>query len=94
MVQISDFIRGRDYSYREFLSIYEKSAEKVFAKSDRPVEYDHTILTTYDISLQKLSTEATALQNLLAFFLPRLDPRETFGEYYGRCRRYAIRVSC
>lgn len=74
MAQISDFICGRDYSYREFLSVYEKSAEKVFAKSDRPVEYDHTLLTTYDISLQKLSTEATALLNLLAFFDPDSIP--------------------
>jgi hypothetical protein len=42
----------------------------VYAKSDRPVEYDHTVLTTWDISLQKLSTEARTLQNLLIFFDP------------------------
>jgi hypothetical protein len=70
MVQLSDFIRDRAYSYAELLKIYDKSAEKVYAKSDRPVEYDHTVLTTWDISLQKLSTEARTLQNLLIFFDP------------------------
>jgi predicted ATPase len=70
MVQLSDFIRDRGYSYAELLKIYDKSAEKVYAKSDRPVEYDHTVLTTWDISLQKLSTEARTLQNLLIFFDP------------------------
>ncbi|KAB5575359.1 tpr repeat-containing protein [Coniochaeta sp. 2T2.1] len=46
------------YSYGEFLKIYQKSAEKVFAKSDKPGEYDHTVLTTWDISLQKPFGEA------------------------------------
>ena len=74
MVQISNFIRDRGYSYGEFLRMYEKSAEKIFAKSEPPVEYNHTLLTTWEISLQSLSTEATALQNLLAFFDPDTIP--------------------
>ncbi|KAK4221160.1 hypothetical protein QBC38DRAFT_461780 [Podospora fimiseda] len=72
MVQISGFIRDRGYSYTEFLRIYEKSADRVFAKSDRPVEYDHTLLTTWEISLQNLSDEAARLQNLLSCFDPDL----------------------
>ncbi|KXX82641.1 putative disease resistance protein RDL6 [Madurella mycetomatis] len=74
MVQISGFIRDRGYSYSEFLAIYQKSADRVFAKSERPVEYDHTLLTTWEISLQKLSDEAMRLQNLLACFDPDLVP--------------------
>lgn len=74
IAQISDFIRDRGCSYGEFLRIYEKSAAKVFVKLERPVEYDHTLLTTWDISLQKLSTEATTLQNLLVFFDPDMIP--------------------
>lgn len=74
MVQIGDFIRDRHYSYSDFLRVYEKSAEKVYSKSDRPVEYDHSVLTTWEISLQKLSAEATTLQNLLVFFDPDLIP--------------------
>lgn len=75
MAQISDFIRDRGYSYAEFLRVYEKSAEKVLAKSEPPVEYDQTLLTTWDISLQKLSAEATRLQSLLVFFDPDLIPQ-------------------
>lgn len=63
MVQISGFMLDRGYSYSEFLAIYERSADRVFARSDRPVEYDHTLLTTWEISLQKLSREAMKLQN-------------------------------
>jgi hypothetical protein len=74
MVQISNFIRDRGYSYGEFLRMYEKSAEKIFARSEPPVEYDHTLLTTWEISLQRLSTEATTLQNLLVFFDPDAIP--------------------
>ncbi|KAK0702012.1 tpr repeat-containing protein [Lasiosphaeria miniovina] len=80
MVQISDFIRDRGYSYGEFLKVYEKSAERVFAKSERPVEYDHTLLTTFEISLQKLSEEAASLANLLACFDPDLIPERLLTE--------------
>lgn len=73
MVQISDFIRDRGYSYTGFPRIYKKSAAKIFAKSEKPVEYDDTVLTIWNI-LQKLSEEATELQNLLVFFDPDLIP--------------------
>lgn len=74
MVQISIFIRRRGCSYGEFLRIYEKSAEKIYTNSEPPVEYNHTLLTAWEISLQSLSTEATALQNLLVFFDPDAIP--------------------
>lgn len=74
MVQISDFIRDRGYSFTEFLRIYKKLAEKIFAKLEKPVEYDGTVLTTWNTSLQKLSEEATKLQKLLVFFDPNLIP--------------------
>ncbi|KAK4250129.1 hypothetical protein C7999DRAFT_38842 [Corynascus novoguineensis] len=74
MAQISNFIRDGSYSYAEFLETYEKSAEKIFAKLEPPVEYNHTLLTTWDISLQNLSAKAAALQNLLVFFDPDTIP--------------------
>jgi len=70
LMQLSDFIRDRGYSYSELLRLYDKSAERVYAKSGTPIEYGHTVLTTWDISLQNLSSDAKALQNLLAFFDP------------------------
>ncbi|EFW99250.1 tpr repeat-containing protein [Grosmannia clavigera kw1407] len=68
--QVADFIRERGCTYAEFLKIYDKSAHKVLAKADNLVGYDHTVLTTWEISLEKLSAEAARLQNLLVFFDP------------------------
>ncbi|CAK7200406.1 hypothetical protein SEUCBS139899_003101 [Sporothrix eucalyptigena] len=70
MVQIGNFIRNRSCSYAEFLRMYEKSAEKILKRSDKPVEYEHTVLTTWELSLHGLSDDGRHLQNLLAF----LDP--------------------
>lgn len=74
MVQISDFIRTRGYSYVEFLRIYKKSAEKIFAKCDIPIEYHASILTTWETSMEGLSEDAKNLQNLLVLFDPDLIP--------------------
>ncbi|KAK3381006.1 tpr repeat-containing protein [Podospora didyma] len=77
---ISDFIRHRGYSYSEFLNVYDKSAERVFAKFERPVEYDHTPLTTFEIFLQMLSEKATSLAKLLACCHPDLIPERLLTE--------------
>jgi hypothetical protein len=73
-MQISDSIRDRGYSYSEFLALYKKSAERIFVKLGTPVEYNSTVLTTWDVSLEKLSPEATLLQQLLVFFDPDIIP--------------------
>lgn len=70
LAQLSDFIRDRGYSYGELLRLYDKSTEKVYAKLGVPIEYDHTVLTTWDLSSQSFSVEARSLQTLLAFFDP------------------------
>jgi NB-ARC domain len=73
-VQISEFIIDRGYSYEELLQVYKKSAEKVFARSGTPVQYEHTLGTVWDVSFQRLSTESKALLNMLAFFDPDQIP--------------------
>lgn len=70
MNEASGFMGERGCSYEEFLWIYRKSAEKIFAKSKPPIEYKYTTLTTWDTSLERLSNESRILQNLLAFFDP------------------------
>lgn len=69
LVQISEFIHDRGYSYEEFLPIYKRSAEKIFARSETAAEYEYTLTTVWDIFLQKLSSESNTLLSLLAFFL-------------------------
>lgn len=70
IVQMSEYIRDRGCSYEEFLRIYRKSASKIHAKGETPMEYDHTLSTVWDISLQNLPQDASTLQNFTAFFDP------------------------
>ena len=74
MVQISEFINDRGYSYEELLPAYQKSANKIFARSGAPVQYEHTLDTVWNVSFECLSTESRALLNILAFFDPDLIP--------------------
>ena len=70
IVQISDFIRDRQYSFSEFVPLYRSSAKRIIAKGEAPSEYNHTIGTVWEMSLQKLSGDARTLQQLLAFLEP------------------------
>lgn len=70
IVQMSEYIRDRGCSYEEFLLIYRKSASKIHAKGETPMEYNHTLSTVWDISLQNLPQDASTLQNFTAFFDP------------------------
>lgn len=74
LVAIGDYIRDRGCDYVEFLDIYFKSSKKIIARSKQPVGYDYTLLTTWDISMEKLSDEARVLQNLFAFLDPDVIP--------------------
>ncbi|CAG9981562.1 unnamed protein product [Clonostachys byssicola] len=74
MIQVSDFIRDLSCSYAEFLEIYKKSAERLFPKLDIPIDYNATALTTWEVSVERLSEDAKNLLNLLVFFDPGLIP--------------------
>lgn len=70
IVQISDFIRDRQYSFSEFLPLYRSSAKRIIAKGEALSEYNYTIGTVWELSLQKLSEDARTLQQLLSFLEP------------------------
>lgn len=70
IVQISDFIRDRQYSFSEFLPLYRSSAKRIIAKGEALSEYNYTIGTVWALSLQKLSEDARTLQQLLSFLEP------------------------
>ena len=50
----NDFIRDRQYSYSQFLALYQSSASKIIAKSETPLEYNHTLGTVWNLLLEKL----------------------------------------
>lgn len=70
IVQISKYIRDRGCSYEEILRIYRKSASEIHAKGEAPTEYNHTLSTVWDDSLQQLPQDASILLNFTAFFDP------------------------
>lgn len=70
IVQISDFIRDRQYSFSEFLPLYRSSAKRIIAKGEALSEYNYTIGTVWELSLHKLSEDARTLQQLLSFLEP------------------------
>ena len=70
LAQIGQFIRERGYSYEEFLRLYEKSAARIHSRGESLPEYNHTLSTVWDISIENLPQDARVLQSLLAFFDP------------------------
>ena len=52
----------------------------MYAKLGAPIEYDYTVLTTWDLSTQTLSVEARSPQILLAFFDPDSVPERLISE--------------
>jgi hypothetical protein len=70
IVQVSEFIRDRGSSYTEFLTLYQKSSAKILARGEVPLEYNHTLSTVWELSLNNLPQDASTLQKLIAFFDP------------------------
>lgn len=70
MVQMSSFIRNRGCSFEEFLVLFKKFTSKIISKSDPLLEYDLTLSTVWNLSLESLSPKSRNLLNLLAFFDP------------------------
>ncbi|KAF2267608.1 TPR-like protein [Lojkania enalia] len=74
MTHMSSFIQYRGYSYLEFLAMYKEHSERIFKKDQAQVDYEHTLNTVWDLSLESLSPNARSLLNLLSFFDPDLIP--------------------
>ncbi|KAF2755485.1 hypothetical protein EJ05DRAFT_502944 [Pseudovirgaria hyperparasitica] len=74
IVHMSSFIQDRGSTYEEFLDLFKKHAERILASSQTQVDYDHTLYTVWDSSMQSLSTNAKTLLSLLSFFDPNAIP--------------------
>ena len=68
--QIAGFIRQRKIRLHDFLPLYERNAAKIDSKKTGLGEYDHTLSTVWEMSLDRLSGPPSHLQKLLAFFDP------------------------
>jgi hypothetical protein len=70
MVQMSAFIRNRGCNFGEFLVLFKEFASKLIPRLEPVVEYDHTLSTVWNLSLESLPPNSRNLLNLLAFFDP------------------------
>ena len=70
LVQLSEFMRDRSFSYSELLEMYKNSPETVYRTSGTLAGYEGTVLTTWDTFLRKLSANGRALLSLLACLHP------------------------
>lgn len=70
LCQVGGFINQRKIPLKDFLLLYQRNASKIDAKRTGITDYEHSISTVWEMSLNKLDGPAYKLQNLLAY----LDP--------------------
>lgn len=68
--QIGGFISQRKSPLQEFLPLYERNSAKIDSRKTGFINYDHTLSTVWEMSLNKLPKDPGKLLNLLAFFEP------------------------
>ncbi|KAI9708927.1 MAG: hypothetical protein M1820_003621 [Bogoriella megaspora] len=68
--QIGGFIRNRRLPLKDFLTLYERNADRIDTKKSGFTDYEHTLSTVWEVSFAKLPLDSTKLLHLLAFFNP------------------------
>ncbi|KAL8736414.1 MAG: hypothetical protein Q9166_000206 [cf. Caloplaca sp. 2 TL-2023] len=74
--QIGGFINQRKMTLKDFLPLYKRNADRIDSKKTGITNYEHSISTVWEMSLNRLSGPACMLQQILAF----LDPDRTDQE--------------
>ena len=68
--QIGGFIQQRRIPLRDFLQLYKRNADKIDAKKTGITDYEHTISTVWEMSLNNLAGQPRTLLEILAFMNP------------------------
>lgn len=68
--QIGGFILQRKVLLQDFLPLYERNANKINSKKTGLSDYEHTISTVWELSLNNIGGDSYNLLALLAFFEP------------------------
>ena len=96
VMQMSNFIRNRGSSYVETEKMLQdsESARKAYIRAEPPAEYDYTLTTVWNASLQGLSPEATALLHLFSWLDAAPVPERLItgktAEVYGTPLKFAL----
>ena len=68
--QIGGFIQQRRIALRDFLQLYNRNADKINSKKSGITDYEHTISTVWEMSLNNLGIQPRTLLELFAFMNP------------------------
>ena len=68
--QIGGFISQRKLPLQAFIPLYERNAAKIDARKTGLTDYEHTLSTVWEMSLNRLTGDALELLHLLAFLEP------------------------
>ncbi|KAL8915671.1 MAG: hypothetical protein Q9172_006778 [Xanthocarpia lactea] len=68
--QIAGFIQQRRMAFKDFLQLYKGNADKIDARKIGITDYEHTISTVWEMSLNNLEGQPRTLLELLAFLNP------------------------
>ncbi|KAL9022963.1 MAG: hypothetical protein Q9196_007450, partial [Gyalolechia fulgens] len=68
--QIGGFMNQRKMPLKDFLPLYKRTAERIDAKKTGITNYEHSISTVWEMSLNKLSGHVRLLLEILAFMDP------------------------
>ncbi|KAL8993731.1 MAG: hypothetical protein Q9169_006128 [Polycauliona sp. 2 TL-2023] len=78
--QIGGFMNQRKMPIKDFLPLYQRMAERIDSKKTGITNYEHSISTVWEMSLNKLSGHARLLQQILAFLDPDKIDQEILTE--------------
>lgn len=70
LTQIGGFIVQRKMALRDFLPLYERNASRIDARKTSVSDYEHTLSTVWEMSMNKLEGDAQTLFDLLPYFQP------------------------
>ncbi|KAL8781443.1 MAG: hypothetical protein Q9213_005995 [Squamulea squamosa] len=78
--QIGGFINQRKMPLKDFLPLYRRNVERIDSKKTGTVNYEHSISTVWEMTLNRLSGSARLLQQILAFLDPdKIDQAVVIG---------------
>lgn len=79
--QAGAYIDAEEISFGQYLQQFEKNRERILAwKSDEFTEYEDSVLTTWQTTIDHLSDGAVALLRELSFYASAPIPRDIFEE--------------
>ncbi|KAI9668388.1 MAG: hypothetical protein M1831_001142 [Alyxoria varia] len=70
IIQMGSFIAQRKLPLQDFLPLYERNAAKIESRKIGINDYEHTLNSVWNLSLERLEGPSRVLQNLLVFFAP------------------------